>query len=115
MRGVLFLGPLRKATPVRSRVEASTLRRKGEAAPPKLGSKKYFAASFQLIHASVSPPHSVYVAGRLMMPLIGGGRSPLLHALGCKCLKNSLWVSEYSTSLVSLTTSVVSKRGMAAK
>ena len=57
--GEVLRGPLRKATPDRSSVETSTLRRNGDAAPPKYGSKKYFAASFQVIHASVSPPHSV--------------------------------------------------------
>ena len=50
-----------------------------------------------------------------MIPLMDAGRSPLVQGLGCKCLKKSLWVKEYSTSLVSLTMSLASKRGMEEK
>jgi hypothetical protein len=44
--------------------------------------------------------------GHIDNPIEGGGRAPLLQGLGCRCLKKSLCVSEYSTSFVSLTISV---------
>src|SRR5580658_1132027 len=51
MRGEKLRGWVRKATPVRSRVESKTLRRLGRMAPPKSGSKKNFCAICQLAHS----------------------------------------------------------------
>ena len=51
MMGERLRGAVRKATPLRSRVESKTLRRLGMRAPPKLGSMKNFCAICQLAHS----------------------------------------------------------------
>ena len=58
MTGEKLRDAVRKATPLRSRVESKTLRRLGMTAPPKFGSMKNFWAICQLAHSRGLAGHS---------------------------------------------------------